>query len=135
MNEFNQTKENPLILKTPPLSSEYTMHTDIKDGIKILVCTVGKTVLHYNYKCLVDTHKMLLANNDWLELGSKDEGRETKPNTLEEWARSANNPVGGYYGLKKNLRGRFANYVPPLMEHLGLVELTHDKRGNKLKAK
>lgn len=135
MIEFNNTKEKPLILKTPTLSSEYTMHTDIKDGKKIIVCTVGKTVLHYDYKCLKDTHQMLLLHNDWLELGSKDEGKDTKPNTLEEWARSSNNPVGGYYGLKKGFRGRFANYIPPLMEHLGMVELTHEKRGNKLKLK
>lgn len=135
MIDFSNTKDNPLVLKTPPLSSEYTMHTDIKDGRKILVCTVGKTVLHYDYKCLEDAYKMLKSRNDWMELGNKDEGKDTKPDTLEDWARSSSNPVGGYYGLKKGLRGRFANYVSPLLEHLDLVELTHEKRVNKLKAK
>lgn len=38
------TKEKPLLLKTPPGTSEFTMHKDGKDGIEILVCTVGKTV-------------------------------------------------------------------------------------------
>lgn len=134
MITFKHTKENPLVLKTPPLSSEYTMHTDVRDDKTVIVCTVGKTILYYDYNCLQDLYTMLLEMNDWMELGSKDEGKETKPGTIEEWARSSDNPVGGYYGLKKGLRGRFANYIPPLMEHLGLVELTHEKRNNKIKA-
>ena len=32
-------------------------------------------------------------------------------------------------------RGRFAMYVPPLMEKLGWAELTHDPKGNKMMAK
>lgn len=58
------TKETPMILKTPLLSSEYTMHTDEKDGQKILVCSVGKTVLHYNYRCIEDLHAMLNTHGD-----------------------------------------------------------------------
>lgn len=110
------------------------MHVDFKDDRKVLVCTVGKTVLYYDFICLQDLHNMLLARNEWMELGSKDEGKEPKPDTVEEWARNPKNPVGGYYGLKKGLRGRFANYILPLMEHLGLAELTHEKRGNRIKA-
>jgi len=129
------TKEKPLKLKTPPLSSEYTMHVDEKDGGDILVCTVGKTVLHYNLQCISDLHDMLKAHGDWMELGSKDEKQDTKEGTVEHWGRSADNPVGGWYGLKKNFRGRFGMYIPPLMEALGLAEVTHEKRGNKMKAK
>lgn len=128
------TKENPLALKTPPLTSEYTMHTDTKDGIEILVCTVGKTVLHYQYRCLSDLHEMLKTHGDWMELGSADEQKPVKDGTVEAWARSESNPAGGWYGLKKGLRGRFGMYIPPLMEALGLAEVTHDPKGNKMKA-
>src|SRR5664279_2100854 len=122
------TKENPMHLKTPPGTSEYTMHTDEKDGKEVLVCTVGKTVLLYDYRCLADLHAMLTKHGDWMELGSADEQKPAKEGTVEAWGRSAKNPVGGWYGLKKGLRGRFAMYVPPLMEALGLAELTHDPK-------
>ncbi|MBI1266175.1 MAG: hypothetical protein GC193_01965 [Cryomorphaceae bacterium] len=129
------TKENPLVLKTPPLSSEYTMHVDEKDGKQVLVCTVGKTVLLYDINCLDDLHQMLKKQGDWVELGSADEQKPAKVGTVEAWGRSESNPVGGWYGLKKGLRGRFGMYIPPLMEHLGLAEVTHQKQGNAMKAK
>ena len=117
------TKEKPMALKTPPLTSEYTMHVDEKDGKEVLVCTVGKTVLLYNMNC------------DWMELGSADEQKPAKEGTVEAWGRSEKNPAGGWYGLKKGLRGRFGMYIPPLMEALGLAEVTHDAKGNKMRAK
>jgi hypothetical protein len=128
------TKEKPLVLKTPPLSSEYTMHTDEKDGKEILVCTVGKTVLHYDAKILDDLHSMLKKHGDWMELGSADEQKPAKEGTVEAWGRSEKNPIGGWYGLKKGLRGRVGMYIPPLMESLGLAEVTHDPKGNKMRA-
>lgn len=127
-------KANPIRLKTPPLTSEYTMHVDEKDGVEILVCTVGSTVLHYDIRCIADLHNMLKAHGDWMELGSKDEKQSTVAGTVEHWARSTDNPVGGWYGLKKNFRGRFAMYIPPLMEKLKLAEVTHSPRGNKMRA-
>ena len=129
------TKENPMVLKTPPLTSEYTMHVDQKEGKDVLVCTVGKTVLLYNIACLNDLHKMLIDHGDWMDLGSADEQKPAKEGTVEYWGRSENNPVGGWYGLKKGLRGRFGMYIPPLMEALGLAEVTHEARGNKMRAK
>jgi len=135
MNQESGTKENPWKLQTPPLSSEYTLYRDTRDGKDILVCTVGSTVLFYDYRCLNDLHSMLKEHGDWIELGSADEQKEAKEGTVEAWGRSDKNPVGGWYGLKKGLRGRFGMYVPPLMEKLGLAELTHDARGNKMKAK
>jgi len=134
MNQESGTKENPWILQTPPLSSEYTMYKDTRDGNDILVCTVGSTVLFYDYRCLNDLHSMLKEHGDWIELGSADEQKEAKEGTVEAWGRSVKNPVGGWYGLKKGFRGRFGMYVPPLLERLGLAELTHDARGNKMKA-
>jgi hypothetical protein len=128
------TKEMPMHLKTPPGTSEYTMHTDEKDGMEILVCTVGKTVLYYQYRCLADLHAMLKKHGDWMELGSSDEQKPAKEGTVEAWGRSSKNPVGGWYGLKKGLRGRFGMYIPPLMEALGLAELTHEAKGNRMKA-
>ena len=129
------TPEKPMVLKTPPLTSEYTMHVDQKDGKDVLVCTVGKTVLLYNIDILEDLHKMLKKHADWMELGSADEQKPAKEGTVEAWGRSENNPAGGWYGLKKGLRGRFGMYIPPLMEALGLAELTHHPKGNKMRAK
>ena len=123
-----------MVLQTPPQSSEYTMHVEQKDGRDILVCTVGKTILHYNIQCLDDLHAMLREKGDWVELGSADEQKEAKEGTVEAWGRSPDNPVGGWYGLKKGFRGRFGMYIPPLMEKLGLAEVTHEKRGNKMRA-
>lgn len=129
------TKDKPLLLKTPPLTSEYTMHVDEKDGQEVLVCTVGKTVLLYDIRCLSDLHSMLKKHGDWMELGSADEQKPAKEGTVEAWGRSAKNPVKGWYGLKKGLRGRFGMYIPPLMEKLGLAEVTHEPKGNKMRAK
>ena len=135
MKEKIGTKEKPLALKTPPLSSDYTMHVDEKDGREVLVCTVGKTVLYYDLRCLNDLHAMLKRHGDWMELGSADEQKPAKEGTFEAWGRSESNPVKGWYGLKKGLRGRFGMYIPPLMEKLGLAELTHEAKGNKMRAK
>ncbi|MBK8850268.1 MAG: hypothetical protein IPN73_08925 [Saprospiraceae bacterium] len=129
------SKDKPLALKTPPLTSEYTMHVDQKDGKEVLVCTVGKTVLFYNIDILDDLHKMLKKHGDWMELGSADEQKPAKEGTVEAWGRADDNPVGGWYGLKKGLRGRVGMYIPPLMEALGLAEVTHDPKGNKMRAK
>jgi hypothetical protein len=128
-------KENPLLLKTPPGSAEFTMHKDEKDDKEILVCTVGKTVLHYDYRCIADLHAMLKKHGDWMDMGSADEQKPAREGTVEAWARSADNPVGGWYGLKKGLRGRFGMYIPPLMEALGLCEIEHNPRNNRMKAK
>jgi len=110
------------------------MYKDEKNGIEVLVCTVGSTVLYYDYRCIEDLHNMLLKHGDWMELGSADEQKTPKEGTVEAWARSETNPIGGWYGIKKGLRGRFGMYVPPLMEALGLAEVTHEARGNKMKA-
>ena len=129
------TKAKPRKLETPPRSSAYTMHVEEIDGKEVLVCTVGKTVLHYDPRCIDDLHAMLKQHGDWIELGAADEQKPAKEGTVEAWGRAPNNPVGGWYGLKKGLRGRFAMYMPPLLESLGLVELTHEARGNKIKAR
>lgn len=129
------TKENPWKLKTPPQTSDFEMYRDIKEGKEVIVCAVGKTILLYDYRCLNDLHQMLKSHGDWMELGSADEQKPAKEGTVEAWGRSESNPVGGWYGLKKGLRGRFGMYVPPLMEELGLAEVTHEPKGNKMKAK
>jgi len=129
------TKEQPWALTTPTGTAEYTMYRDDAQTPPVLVCTVGTTVLQYDARCLSDLHAMLTEHGDWMELGSADEQKPAKEGTVEAWARSASNPVGGWYGLKKGLRGRFALYVPPLMEQLGLAEVEHNARGNRMRAK
>ncbi len=133
--KLDRTKDNPWHLKTPPGTSEYTMHMDEKDGVKVIVCTVGKTVLLYDARCINDLHAMLKKAGDWVDLGGADEQKPAKEGTVESWGRSEKNPIGGWYGLKKGLRGRFSVYVPPLMEELGLVELEHNAKGNRMRAK
>ena len=128
------TAEDPWQLRTPPLSSQYTLHRDTRDGVEVLVCTVGKTVLLYDARCIEDLHVMLCERGDWVELGSADEQKDAKPGTVEAWGRADDNPVGGWYGLKKGLRGRFAMYIPPLLKHLGLAEVEHHARGNRMRA-
>ena len=128
------TKEHPWKLKTPPGTSDYEMHKDEKDGKEILVCTVGKTILHYDYRSINDLHAMLKKHGDWMELGSADEQKPAKEGTVEAWGRSSKNPVGGWYGLKKGFRGRFGMYIPPLMEAMGLAEVEHNPRNNRMRA-
>ena len=135
MATLNRTKENPWQLKTAPGTSEYTMHIEEKDGKSVLACAVGKTVLFYDARCIDDLHKMLKAKADWVELGGTDEQKPAQEGTVEAWGRSPNNPVGGWYGLKKGLRGRFGVYVPPLMEALSLCELEHNPKNNRIRAK
>lgn len=130
-----RTKDNPWKLKTPPQTSDYEMYIAEKDGREIIVCVVGTTVLHYDYRCLKDLHTMLKKHGDWMELGSKDEKQEAVEGTVEFWARSPQNPIGGWYGLKKGFRGRFGMYIPPLMEALGLAEVEHNPRNNRMRAK
>jgi hypothetical protein len=131
----NRDKDHPWALKTPPGTSDYTMHVDTKDGKPVLVCTVGKTVLLYDARCVDDLHAMLKAAGDWVELGGADEQKPARPGTVEAWGRSPTNPIGGWYGLKKGLRGRFGVYVPPLMEALGLCELEHLPKNNRMRAR
>ena len=134
MTKLDRTKANPWKLKTPPGASEYTMHVDEKDGTKVLVCTVGKTVLLYDARCVDDLNAMLNKHGDWMELGGADEQKPAKEGTVEAWGRSPKNPVKGWYGLKKGLRGRFGVYLPPLMEALGLCELEHNAKNNRMRA-
>ena len=128
------TKDSPWKLKTPPLSSDYEMYRDKVDGKDVIVCTVGKTVLLYDARAIDDLHKMLKEHGDWMELGAADEQKPAKTGTVEAWGRSSKNPVGGWYGLKKGLRGRFGMYIPPLMEALGLAEVEHGPRNNRMRA-
>lgn len=129
------TRENPWKLKTPPGTSEYTMYKDESLTPPAIVCVVGSTTLSYDLRAIKDLHEMLKKHGDWMELGSADEQKEAKEGTVEAWARSPKNPIGGWYGLKKGLRGRFGMYMPPLMEELGLAELEHNPRNNRMRAK
>jgi hypothetical protein len=135
VTKLDRTRTNPWTLKTPPGTSEYTMHIDEKDGARVLVCTVGKTVLLYDARCVDDLYAMLKSAGDWVELGGADEQKPAREGTVESWGRSPENPINGWYGLKKGLRGRFAVYLPPLMEELGLCELEHNAKNNRMRAK
>ena len=129
------TKENPWTLKTPPGTSEYQMYRDEAVDPPALVCVVGKTELRYHLRCIEDLHAMLKKHGDWMLLGSADEQKPAAEGTVEAWGRSPDNPVKGWYGLKKGLRGRFGMYLPPLLEALGLAELEHNPKNNRMRAK
>ena len=128
------TREDPWTLATPPGKSEYQAYRDETADPPALVVTVGKTELRYRLSCIEDLHAMLTAAGDWVPLGSADEQKPAADGTVEAWGRSPDNPVGGWYGLKKGLRGRFANYVPPVLEALGLAEVEHGARNNRMRA-
>jgi hypothetical protein len=128
------TSDDPWVLYTPSLGSQIQMHRDEDHDLPILVCTVGKTILHYDLRIVDDLHQMLKERGDWVELGNADEQKPAKEGTVEAWARSEDNPIGGWYGLKKGLRGRVGNYVPPVLEALGLAEVEHNARGNRMRA-
>jgi uncharacterized protein DUF6855 len=128
------TRENPWHLKTPSGQSEFAAFRDETLQPPALVVMVGKTELRYHLRALDDLQAMLKAHGDWMPLGSADEQKPAADGTVEAWARSADNPVGGWYGLKKGLRGRFANYVPPVMQQLGLAEVENNPRNNRMRA-
>lgn len=128
------TRQSPWVLKTPPGTSEFQAFRDPTLDPPALVVTVGKTELRYQLRCLDDLHAMLKKGGDWMALGSADEQKPAAEGTVEAWARSPKNPVGGWYGLKKGLRGRFAMYVPPVMEALKLAEVEHLPKNNRMRA-
>ena len=128
------TKDDPWQLKTAPGTSEYTMYRDDASDPPTIVCQVGGTKLLYDARAIDELHAWLKGQGDWVALGGADEQKPAPDGTVEAWGRSTSNPRGGWYGLKKGLRGRFGVYMPPLLEALGLAELTHDAKNNKMRA-
>ena len=129
------TPDDPWLLTTPPGSSQFEAHRDTAASPPVLVVQVGSTRLAYDLRCIDDLHAMLVAHGDWMPLGNADEQKDAIPGTVEAWGRSTDNPVGGWYGLKKGLRGRFGSYVPPVLEVLGLAEVEHNARNNRMRAR
>ena len=128
------TKDDPWVLKTAPGSSEYTMYRDDAADPPALICQVGSTKLSYQARGIEDLHAWLVEQADWVPLGAADENKPAADDTVEAFGRSPDNPVGGWYGLRKGYRGRFGMYLPPLLEELGLAELTHEARNNRMRA-
>ena len=128
------TRDDPWQLTTAPGTSEYQMWRDETSDPPMLVCQVGSTQLKYYLRAIDDLGAMLKAHGDWMDLGAADEGKPAKDGTVEAWGRDPSNPVGGWYGLRKGYRGRFGMYMPPLLEALGLAELTHDAKNNRVRA-
>jgi len=126
--------DQPWALKTPPGTSEFQAYRDDAADPPALVVQVGKTQLRYHLRCIEDLHAMLAKAGDWIPLGSADEQKPAAPGTVEAWARLGTNPVKGWYGLKKGLRGRFGMYVPPVLEALGLAEVEHNAKNNRMRA-
>jgi hypothetical protein len=134
MTAATGTKADPWVLTTPPGSSTYTMYRDDEPDPPVLVCQVGSTTLKYQWRAVEDLHAWLRDQRDWVPLGAADENKPAADGTVEAWGRAEDNPVGGWYGLRKGYRGRFGMYLPPLLEALGLAELTHDARNNRMRA-
>jgi hypothetical protein len=128
------TPDSPWQLKTPSGQSSFEAWRDPTLEPPALVVQVGKTQLRYRLSALDDLHAMLEAHGDWMPLGNADEQKPAADGSVEAWARSEMNPVGGWYGLKKGLRGRFGNYVPPVLEVLGRAEVEHNPRNNRMRA-
>lgn len=132
--EGTGTPDDPWLLTTPPGRSEFVAYRDPQASPAALVVQVGATELRYHLSCIDELHTMLIDGGGWMELGNADEQKPAPPGTVEAWGRSPDNPVGGWYGLKKGLRGRFGSYVPPVLEVLGLAEVEHNARNNRMRA-
>jgi hypothetical protein len=128
------TAAEPWVLKTPPGTSSYEAYLDPAADPPALVVQVGKTQLRYQARCIEDLQAMLEKRGDWMPLGSADEQKPAADGTVEAWARAPSNPVRGWYGLKKGLRGRFAMYVPPVLEALALAEVEHNPKNNRMRS-
>ena len=128
------TKDDPWALTTAPGTSDYSMYRADTTDPPQLVCQVGSTKLTYDARAIDELHAMLKAHGDWMPLGGADEQKPAPDGSVEAWGRSDTNPRGGWYGLKKGLRGRFGVYMPPLLEALGLAEVTHDAKNNRMRA-
>lgn len=135
MTEGSGTRQDPWQLKTAPGSGSYTIYRDGEADPPALICVVGSTTLKYRLRAIEDLHAWLVEQGEWVPLGAADEKRSAAEGTVEAWGRSASNPVGGWYGLRNSYRGRFGMYLPPLLEALGLAELTHDARDNRMRAR
>jgi len=128
------TQDDPWQLTTAPGSSSYTMFKDAAADPPLLVCQVGTTRLTYLLRAVDDLLAMLQEHGDWVPLGGSDEKKSAPEGSVEAWGRAEDNPVGGWYGQRKGYRGRFGMYLPPLLEGLGLVELEHNPRNNRVRA-
>ena len=128
------SRDDPWVLRTPPRTSGYRMWRDDAADPPAIVCQVGGTRLLYDARAIDDLHAMLKAKGDWVPLGGSDEQKPAPDGSVEAWGRSSDNPLGGWYGLKKGLRGRFGVYMPPLLEALGLAEVTHDAKNNRMRS-
>jgi hypothetical protein len=129
------TEDDPWVLRTAPGTSEYRMWSEPQSDPPALLCQVGSTTLRYRARAVDDLHAWLVERGDWVALGAADEQKAAAPDTVEAFGRDPGNPVGGWYGLRKGYRGRFGMYLPPLLEALGLAELTHDARNNRMRAR
>jgi len=103
---------------------------------KIIIRSQNANEHEYDLRSLRDLYSWLKINRggNWVFLGSKGEEEVPNPGTVEEWARSNNNPVGGFYGLTQGRKGRFASYVPSILEYLGFVEVEHNPKNNRVRA-
>ena len=128
------TRADPWVLTTPPGTSEFTAFRDDSLDPPALVVQVGKTELRYHLRALDDLHAMLKKHGDWMPLGGTDEQKPAPDGTVEAWGRAASNPVKGWYGLKKGLRGRFGVYVPMVLAALGRAEVERNPRNNRMRA-
>jgi hypothetical protein len=132
--EGQGTRDNPWRLRTPSGGAEFTAYRDPALDPPALVVTAGTTELRYHLRCIDDLQAMLKSHGDWMLLGNADEQKPATAGTVEAWARSETNPVGGWYGLRKGYRGRFGMYLPPVMETLGLAEVEKQPRNNRMRA-
>jgi uncharacterized protein DUF6855 len=129
------TREDPWHLTTANGGSQYQMWKDESGDPPAIVCQVGGTQLKYDLRAIDDLHAWLKQQGDWVPLGGADEQKPAPEGSVEAWGRSESNPVGGWYGLKKGLRGRFGVYMPPLLEALGLAEVEHNPKNNRMRAR
>jgi hypothetical protein len=134
MSSGTGTPDDPWLLSTPSGGSSYSLWLDDSTDPPLLTCLVGKTTLTYLASALDDLHAMLVSTGDWVPLGAADEQKPAMEGTVEAWARAASNPVGGWYGQKTGMRGRFGVYLPPALVHQGRAEIAIENRKARIRA-
>jgi hypothetical protein len=127
-------RRNPWVLKAVDGTTDFNAYRDAALNPPAIVVLVGETELRYHLRCLDDLYEMLKDRGGWVPLGRAAELQQPPEGSVEAWARSARNPLGGWYGLQKGSRGHFALYIPAIMRVLDLAEVEEEPGGGRMRA-
>jgi hypothetical protein len=120
---------------TTPTGKQFNFEVDAQEKC-IIITSQNNFKFRYRLCALKDLLVWLKDNcgGKWVYLGSRGEEETPKEGTVEKWARSSTNPVGGFYGITPGRKGRFASYIPSILEYYCFVEIEHKPQNNRIRA-